>query len=83
MARVLAFIGFYVIVYIILVVFFRGMRGGGYIALSGSVRGFNRSWMDLSTKRFTKLTEGNMWVVWSENVLSYSLVVLVGIDFGI
>ena len=52
-------IGYYVNVYIILVVFFRGMRGGGYIALSGSMRGFNRSWMDLSTKRFTKLREGN------------------------
>ena len=54
-----SFIGFYVNVYIILVIFFRGMRGVGYMALSGSVRGFNRSWMDLSTKRFTKLTEGN------------------------
>ena len=83
MARVLAFIGFYVIVYIILVVFFREMRGGGFIALSGSVRGFNRSWIDLFTKRFTKLREGIREVVWSENVLSYSLVVLVGIDFGI
>ena len=30
------------------------MRGGGYMALNGSVRGFNRSWIDLSTKQFTK-----------------------------
>ena len=51
------------------------------MALSGSVRGFNRSWIDLFTKRFTKLREGNMWVVWSESVLSYSLVVLVGSVF--
>ena len=58
-----SFIGFYVIVYIILVVFFRGMRGMVYMALSGSVRGFNRSWMDLFTKRFTKLTEGVRWIV--------------------
>ena len=58
-----SFIGFYVNVYIILVVFFRRMRGGLYMALSGSVRGFNRSWIDFITKRFTKLTEGIMWVV--------------------
>ena len=54
-----------------------------YMALSGSVRGFNRSWIDLFTKRFTKLREGYMWIVWSESVLSYSLVVLVGSVFGI
>ena len=48
------FIGFYVNVYIILVVFFSGMRGVGYVALNGSVRGFNRSWMDLFTKTNTK-----------------------------
>ena len=78
-----SFIGFYVNDYIYLVVFFRGMRGGVYMALSGSVRGFNRSWMDFITKRFTKLTEGYMWIVWSVSLLSYSLVVLVGIDFGI
>ena len=30
-----------------------------YMALSGSMRGFNRSWMDLLTKRFTKCVEGN------------------------
>ena len=54
-----SFIGFYVNVYIILVVFFGRIWDVLYMALSGSVRGFNRSWMDLSTKRFTKLTEGN------------------------
>ena len=58
MAYIGSFIGFYVIVYIILVVFFREMRGMVYMALSGSMRGFNRSWIDLSTKRFTKCVEG-------------------------
>ena len=58
MAYIGRFIGFYVNVYIILVVFFRGMRGMVYIALNGSVRGFNRSRMDLFTKRFTTHIEG-------------------------
>ena len=58
MAYIGSFIGFYVIVYIILVVFFRRILGVGYIALIGSVRGFNRSRMDLFTKRFTNLREG-------------------------
>ena len=63
MAYIGRFIGFYVNDYIILVVFFRGMRGVGYIALNGSVRGFNRSRMDLFTKRFTKCVEGIREVV--------------------
>ena len=58
MAYIGSFIGFYVSVYIILVVFFRRILGVGYIALIGSVRGFNRSRMDLFTKRFTNLREG-------------------------
>ena len=58
MAYIGRFIGFYVNDYIILVVFFRGMRGMVYIALNGSVRGFNRSRMDLFTKRFTTHIEG-------------------------
>ena len=58
MAYIGRFIGFYVNDYIILVVFFRGMRGVLYIALNGSVSGFNRSRMDLFTKRFTNLIEG-------------------------
>ena len=57
MAYIGSFIGFYVNNYIILVVFFRGMRGMVYIALNGSMSGFNRSRMDLFTKRFTKLIE--------------------------
>ena len=57
MAYIGRFIGFYVNDYIILVVFFRRILGVGYIALNGSVRGFNRSRMDLFTKRFTKLRE--------------------------
>ena len=57
MAYIGRFIGFYVNDYIILVVFFRGMRGVGYIALNGSMSGFNRSRMDLFAKRFTKLRE--------------------------
>ena len=58
--------GFYVNVYIILVVFFGEVCGMGYMALSGSMRGFNRSWIDLFTKKNTKkyvarigLREGN------------------------
>ena len=58
MAYIGRFIGFYVNDYIILVVFFRRILGVGYIALSGSVRWFNRSRMDLFTKRFTNLIEG-------------------------
>ena len=58
MAYIGSFIGFYVNDYIMLVVFFRRILGVGYIALIGSVRGFNRSRMDLFTKRFTNLIEG-------------------------
>ena len=57
MAYIGSFIGFYVNDYIMLVVFFRRILGVGYIALIGSVRGFNRSRMDLFTKRFTNLIE--------------------------
>ena len=58
-----SFIGFYVIVYIILVVFLGEVCGVLYMALSGSMRGFNRSWIDLFTKRFTKCVEGIREVV--------------------
>lgn len=63
MARVLAFRGFCVNVYIIFSSILYGVLGIPYMALSGSVRGFNRSWMDLSTKRFTNLREGIRGVV--------------------
>ena len=58
MAYIGRFIGFYVNDYIMLVVFFRRILGVGYIALIGSVSGFNRSRVDLFTKRFTNLIEG-------------------------
>ena len=58
MAYIGRFIGFYVNVYIMFGNIFRRILGVGYIALNGSVRGFNRSRMDLFTKRFTNLREG-------------------------
>lgn len=33
------------------------------MALNGSVRGFNRSWIDLFTKRFTNLIDGIRGVI--------------------